>query len=742
MEPRNRGDSVSSIAAEGVQTGRAPRVRAALDAWLSAERHQLPLWVPVSLGVGIAAWFGQPWREQWQAVGLLFLAVSATGVALGGLAGRALMVAGLLAATGLGLAWHRADDVAHMRLNSEMRGVLVEGRVVEAQLLPGRERYRLIIATNDSALPDRVRISFRSPPPKEAIVGAVVRLRATLRPPAGPSVPGGYDFSQRAWFDGLGATGFAVGAAAVVTPAPPPGGFRRRLDALRVALTARMQQAVGGISGGVAAALVTGDTGGITDEVNQAWRDSGIAHLLSISGLHIAVVVGGTMWMVRKLLCLSPWFTLRYPVKTIAAGFAAVAGISYTLLAGAQVPTVRSCIATLVVLAGLAVGRQAISLRTVAIAACLILLLRPEALTGPSFQLSFAAVVAIIGFYESRAGRAILTPGEDEHLATRIARGFAGLLISGLLVELALSPIALAHFGRAGLYGVLANLFAIPFSSFVVMPLTVLALLLDTVGWAAPVFTALRWSFDILNVLAFTVASWPGAVVHTPSWPGAAFGLMIAGGLWVALWRTQVRWLGLAPALAGLGWAAVTPPADIMVSPDGRHAALTTSPGVMAMLRPRAGGFILEMMGGASAATRLVALDDVPQARCSPEACTVRLERAERTWTVLATRARMWVDRSGFQPACATADIVVSDRRLPDWCTPKWLKLDAPRLSETGAVAIWLDTAVIRTVAEGQGDHPWKAEPATTNSTRGGFSQRKYLSAKSGDRAAPSWDRE
>ena len=733
---------MSSIAAEGVQTGRAARVRAGVDEWLSTERHQLPLWVPVSLGVGIAAWFVLPWREQWQAAGLLFLAVSATGVALGGLAGRVLVVAGLLAATGLGLAWHRADAVSHVRLASEMRGVSIEGRIVEAQLLPGRERYRLIIAPNDSALPDRVRISFRTLPPKDAIAGAIVQLRATLRPPAGPSVPGGYDFSQRAWFDGLGATGFAVGTAELVTPAPPPAGVWRRLDALRTKLTARMQQGVGGMSGGVAAALVTGDTGGITDEVNQAWRDSGIAHLLSISGLHIAVVVGGTMWMVRKLLCLSPWFTLRYPVKTIAAGFAAIAGISYTLLAGAQVPTVRSCIATLVVLAGLAVGRQAISLRTVAVAACLILLLRPEALTGPSFQLSFAAVVAIIGFYESRAGRAILTPGEDEHLATRIARGFAGLLISGLLVELALSPIALAHFGRAGLYGVLANLFAIPFSSFVVMPLTVLALLLDPFGWAAPAFTALRWSLDLLNALAFEVAAWPGAVVHTPSWPTSAFGLMVIGGLWVALWRTRVRWLGLAPVLAGFGWAVATPPADILISPDGRHTALTTSPGVMAMLRPRAGGFILEMMGGASAASRLLALDDVPQARCSLEACTVRLERKDRIWTILATRSRMWVDRNGFQPACATADIVVSDRRLPDWCTPKWLKLDAPQLSETGAVAVWLETEMVRTAADGQGDHPWKFEPVTIISERRNFSQAKYRSARSGDGAVLSWDRE
>ncbi len=730
---------MSSIAVGGVQTSRASRLRAAVEISLATERHQLPLWLPVALGAGIAAWFGLPWREQWEAAVLICLAIALAGIAVGGLAGRALMIVGLLGASGVGLAWHRGAEVDHIRLDRELRGVQLDGRIVESQLLPGRDRYRLVVVPNRPDLPRRVRISFRSPPPAAAIAGATIRLRATLRPPAGPSVPGGYDFAQRAWFEELGATGFAVGPAEVIAPAPPPSGFGARLDALRVHLTRRMQQGVGGLSGGVAAALVTGDTGGITEEVNQAWRDSGIAHLLSISGLHIAVVVGGAMWLVRKTLCLSPWIALRYPVKTIASGFAALAGISYTLLAGAQVPTVRSCLATLVVLVGLAVGRQAISLRTVAVAAFVILVVRPEALNGPSFQLSFAAVVAIIAFYESAWGRVILTAGPDERRSVRLARGFAALFVSGLLVEIALSPIALAHFGRTGLYGVAANLFAIPFSSFVVMPLTVLALVLDPFGLAGPVFAALRWSLDILNGLALMVAAWPGAVGHTPSWPPRAYALIISGGLWVALWRTNIRWVGAGPVLGGLLWALMTPPADILISPDGRHAGVATSAGVLAMLRPRAGGFILDMMGDASAAGRMVALDDVPQARCAPEACVVRLQRGGRNWTVLATRSRMWVDRATFAPACAAADIAVSDRRLPDWCTPRWLKLDAPALATTGAVAIWLDTTTVRTVADGQGDHPWKAEPGLRGSPAGQLNYRANRAGNAVHHSPPNW---
>jgi competence protein ComEC len=520
-----------------------------------------------------------------------------------------------------------------------------------------------------------VRISVRGDPPAGLAPGARVAMRATLRPPPGPSAPGGYDFARRAWFEGIGAAGFALGDVRVIAAAPPPSGARAWLTDVRTRVTARMQQGVGGPSGGVAAALITGDTGGIDEATTAAWRDSGIAHLLSISGLHIAVVVGGVMWLVRALLCLSPWIALRWPVKTIAAGTAAVAGIAYTLLAGAEVPTVRSCVATLVVLIGLVIGRQAISLRTVAVAAFLILLIRPESLVGPSFQLSFAAVIAIVALYESPLGRRLAGHG-DEHAGPvrRALRGAAALLVSGLAVELVLAPIALAHFGRQGIYGVAANLFAIPFSSFVVMPALFAALLLDALGLGAPAFAVLRWSIDVLNGLAGAAAGWPGAVMRASEWPAAAFALVLAGGLWVLLWRTRRRWLGVSAVVAGTVLA---------------------------------GEFIVDMWSDAVAADRAVALEDLESATCSREVCVIRLARDGRRWTVLATRSRQWSDWRSLVAACRSADIVVSDRRLPDACAPQWLKLDAPALQRMGAVAIRLSPPSVDSAATRAGDHPW-----------------------------------
>jgi competence protein ComEC len=427
--------------------------------------------------------------------------------------------------------------------------------------------------------------------------------------------------------------------------------------------------------------------------------------------MHIAVVVGGTMWLVRHLLLLSPWIALRWPVKIIAAGVAALAGIAYTLLAGAEVPTVRSCLATLIVLIGLCLGRQAISLRMVAAAAFLILLVRPEALLGPSFQLSFAAVTAIVVFYQSRVGRSLAARSEAG-VVRRFGQALVALVLTGVLVEAALAPIALGHFGRTGFYGVLANVIAIPFTSFVVMPAAAAALLLDPLGLAAPAHAVLAWSLDLLIGLADTVAGWPGAVSRLPTMPTLAFAGFIVGGLWLFLWESRVRWAGVVPILVATGLAFMAQPADLVVSNDGRHAGLVTD-GRLAMLRPRAGSFIGDMWGDATATAEMVGWSDGRAARCNRDACVTVIARGGREWRLLATKSKALLDWRALTRACAGVDIVVSERWLPDACRPRWLKLDRAQLARTGAVAIWFDPLRVRTVADVHGDHPWAtAAPA------------------------------
>jgi competence protein ComEC len=445
-------------------------------------------------------------------------------------------------------------------------------------------------------------------------------------------------------------------------------------------------------------------------------RDSGLAHLLSISGLHIAVVVGGVALMARMGLALWPWLTLRVPVPTIALGLGALAGIAYTLLAGAQVPTVRSAIAAGIVVLGMMLGRQAISLRLLGAAALAILAVRPEVLLGASFQLSFAAVIGIVALYESRLGRWLATAQEDAPWWQGLARGAAALLASGLVAELALSGIGLFHFGRGGLYGIGANLIAIPFTSFVVLPALMLALFAEALGlaWLWPLA---GWAMQQLIDLADTTAALPGAV-FTAVVPAPAFALGIAGGLWLALWQSRLRWWGTTPILAAVLIAWTTPMPDLLVSADGRHMALRLADGrgwdILAHSRQRVGDYLLSVWSesiGADAEAALW-LGASGSARCSPDACITDVQRGGRRWRVLATTSRALIPRETMAMACATADIVVSDRRLPPWCRPRWLKLDRTALAATGAVTIWLADARIVTARDTVGDRPW--QPART----------------------------
>lgn len=699
-----------------------PRLAPRLEAWLLAERAQLVLFAPVLLGIGIAAWFLLPFAAQRLAAAAAALALAAAGWLGRGLVGHCAGVAGLLLLAGLGAAQLRSDQVAAPRLEGR-RVADLTGTIEAVELRPGRDQVRLLIAPDGAALPPRIRIAVRGAGDPAWLPGARVALRAGLAPPAGPSFPGGYDFARRAWFAGVGATGFPLGPVRLLDAAPPPAGPAAWLARLRLRLNAMLREGVGGPPGAVAAALVTGDQGAIPLDTAQAMRDAGLAHLLSISGLHIAVVAGAAFALTRRTLALSPWLALHWPLKGIAAAAAAVAAVAYTVLAGAEVPTVRSCLATLIVLVGVMLGREAISLRLVAAGAFLILLVRPEALLGPSFQLSFAAVTGLVALYQSRLGRWLGTRAELDWPA-RAARAGLGLVVTGLLAEAMLAPAALYHFNRTGLFGAIANLAAIPLTSFVIMPLLAAALALAPLSLAAPAYWGLHAAVALLIAIAETVAAWPAAVVRLPVMPDAAYGLIVIGGLWLCLWQTRPRVLGFAAIAGGVVLALAARPPDLLVSADGRHAAIRLGEGRLAFLRDSSGAYVRDMWADATATPAAITFAALPPggacgggaclaARCSPDACLAEIRDGPARWRLLATLSRDHVPRARFQPDCAAADIAISERRLPSWCRPRWLKLDRAALGASGAVAIWLAEHRVETVAARLGDHPWLGAPET-----------------------------
>lgn len=684
---------------------------ARLEAWLEAEREQLPLWLPVGLVAGVAAWFWLPSPRAWSGFLLAMAAVALAGFAFGrgGRAGRALAIFALAAAFGCGLVWGKAAWSGGGERLARPEVVRFAGAIERVEPLPAREAVRLLLRPAAGAgLPARVRVTIpEDKAPAGLLPGAEVALRARLVPPPSAAVPGAYDYAAVAWFQGIGATGRALEPVRLVAPAPSGGPAQWLADA-RILLTRHILTQLPGGRGGVAAALITGDMGAVTEADNQAFRNSGLAHLLSVSGLHLTAAVGATMLIVLRLLSLSPWLALRAPLLLISAGIGAATGIAYTLLTGAEVPTVRSLIAALVVLGGMALGREAMTLRLVAAGALLCVLIWPDAAAGPSFQLSFAAILSIVAFHELGWTRRTFEAREESVLRAR-TRELVALLLTGLVVEAGLAPIAIFHFHRAGLYGAAANIVAIPLTTFVIMPAEALALLFDLVGLGAPFWWLTGKALGVLLGIAHHVGGLPGAVTFVPTMSRAAFALTMAGGLWLALWRTRVRLFGLIAMAAGLAMTLGASPPDIFITGDGRHLAVRGEDGHIALLRERTGDYVRNTLSELSGrdGDEAVTLDQWPGARCNPDACAATVIRDGRPWHLLATRSAYRIDRAMMEPACAAADIVASDRRLPGWCRPRWLKADRNLLERTGGIAIHLRRSTIDSVVGLEGDHPW-----------------------------------
>ena len=686
------------------------------EQFLSASQFELANWLVVAFAAGIAAWFAASNVWQW-----LGVTAAALALALGAAAAlrpegrypfvrRSAILAGLTVAVGCSFVWAKSALVGTEPI-ARPTVTWLTGRLLVREEQPAEARVRLRLAVRDAqtgrAMQVRVNLDNAGDRP-ELAEGAVVRLRARLVPPAPPMLPGGYDFARAAWFSGIAATGSVLGPVTVVSPGDQDSALRR----LQRSLSHHVRDQLQGSPGALAAAFASGDRGAIAPEDEDAMRDAGLTHLLSISGLHVSAVIAAAYFIALRLLALFPWLALRLRVPIVAAGAGALAGIGYTLLTGAEVPTIRSCIAAVLVMLALVLGREPLSMRMIAVAALLVLLVWPEAVVSPGFQMSFASVIAIVALHSAAPLRTYNAPRE-EPLWARWSRQLAMLLLTGVVIELALMPIGLFHFHRAGVYGALANVIAIPLTTLASMPLIALALLFDAIGAGAPFWWLAGKSLELLLALAHWTAGMPGAVTMMPAMGEGAFALFVAGGLWLALWRGTVRLAGLAPAALGLILLLQVRAPDLLVSGDGRHVGITgESAEELLVLRDSRSDYTRSnLTESAGMAGELRLLDDWPGAKCNPGYCAITLNRGGRDWQVLLARGKMMVPERALAAACERADVVVSERYLPWTCKPRWLKADRALLERSGGLAIDLEHSTIETVAQGEGAHGWWNPP-------------------------------
>ena len=562
-----------------------------------AERDRWPLWIPVGLGIGIALYFSLP-MEPAPYSGVLAMLISALAalVVRRRLAWFLSALAVLAVSAGFSAAQLRSALVDAPVLTKQMRAAKVSGRVVANEIRVAGQRLLLdhvrINGLDRGATPERVRITLRGEAQKRALPGEWVSLRATLSPPSPPVAPGAFDFARQAYFKRLGGIGFAYGGARFIDPVEAAGGgdWGLALGRLRQAVTGRLRAGLDGEAGDVAAALLTGERGAISKQTLAAIRDAGLAHLLAISGLHMGLFAGVVFFAMRAALALWEPVALRHNIKKWAA-LAALGGMTfYLFLSGATIPTQRAYMMGALVIGAVLLDRTAISMRSVALAAVAVLLVQPESLLGPSFQMSFAAVVALVAVFEVVNER-LSESDTAYHWSNRFRRYFIGLSLMTVIANLATGPFAIYNFNRFAVYGLAANLIAVPLTALWIMPWGMAALLLMPVGLEALALAPMGWGIDGLIAVAQGVAAWPGAVKLLPAMPMLGLAAAAGGGLWLCLWRGKWRWAGAPVFALALLSTSLNPSPDLLIDDAGKLFAVRMANGELALSSRRAARF-------------------------------------------------------------------------------------------------------------------------------------------------------
>ncbi len=709
------GQSVALGDAGSALSRPSPLMRAllAIRREVEAEQDRWFLWRAVAFGTGIALYFAafsEPalWMLALIAATALLLHVFARRVGLWGLASGFVLAIALGAVVGK----LRTDYMRAPVLAQPLNGVLVRGWVELVEPRPTQgQRVTIKVRTMDRLAPEAWpwRVRVRSMREDKALTpGTPVRVRANLAAPQPPALPGDFDFGRYAWFNALGGIGLATSPIVIEdTDEPPPFTLRLKAanEAVRYWITRKIMAGLPGETGAIAAALITGERGGISDATNNAYRDSGLFHILSISGLHMVVMAGAIFVLIRTTLAAIAPIALNYPIKKWAAAAALVGALGYLLMSGSSFATVRSYLMISIMFLAVMLDRNAVALRNVALSAMLILLLFPESVFDPGFQMSYAAVTGLISVYEAIRAREEARP-EGTPAKGVLGTGtshFAGIMTSTIIASAAVAPFGIYHFHNTQLMAMLANLVALPLCDIYVMPLALAVLIALPFGLEHWPLWAMGLGIDGMTMVARWVGSLPISVVRIPSIPTASFVLMISGGLWLLLWSRRWRLLGLIPIVLGLLWTPNRLRPDMIVSRDGATVAVRGADGRLSAVAVRGGMFELARWLEYDGDTRPAKDVATAQAfRCDALGCTSHVGTQEIA--VLAGAAAL-------RDHCGTAVIVVRflATGLCAQAAKQPVMIDAARSRNgNGHVLTWHGADIeVLTVEAARGDRPW-----------------------------------
>jgi competence protein ComEC len=687
------------------------RVFSAFADRLAAEGDRRLLWFPVFFGAGIGVYFLLKLEPPlWPGIVAAF---AGTTLAFLGRRNPVCYEAALAVTTfaaGFALmretTWQREAPMLQRRIGP----VAVTGRVVDIDIV---ERGWRIVIENDP-LPGlepgdqprrlRVRIPASS---DEFTPGDRVNLKAMLNPVPIQVLPGGRDFQRELFFAGIGGVGYSFGAAHRTAAADSKGGWLEAVRQLRTEMTRRIADVLPGAAGGVASALITGKRGTIPEEIKQAFRDSGLSHLLAIAGLHLGLVGGFVFLTVRGGLALIPPVALRYPIKKIAAVLTLLVLACYLLISGAAIPTQRAFVMNGLVFGAILIDRLRISMRVCAIAAMVVLVVDPSVLVGVSFQMSFGAVVALIAVYETYGTR-LSRLLHNRSVLGKVLGYCGGVTVTTVVATVGTYPYSIYHFHHLALYSPLANVIAVPLSAMWTLPWGLASCLLMPFGLERLGLVPMGWGIDITIWVAQRVSALPGNVWSIPRLPPEGLVSISLGGLWLCLWQGSWRHWGMVAIAAGAATIVLTRPPDIVIADGGRFIAAQAANGEYFVSADKNEKIVRSFFVSDTGAA-LLPWPGVGDSEAAPLHCADELCRYSAHGRNVAI-----VTGAGALPVrCSGLDAVVSKVPAGFRCRSMMPVIDRIDSWRRGAVALWLDRdgVTIESVNESRGDRPWVPHP-------------------------------
>jgi len=697
-----------------------PPLAAWMARWVQAERGRFALWLPVFMGAGVILFFSLRADPPWWVA----LAAASGGAALLALCWwvlpdsmmpRALPAMVLAASAGFGSA-QLATARAPPPVDLPSHGVTITGTVRAVEMLPSGQRLVLEGPSLDGepALPRRLRIRLRANDDIDVATGDTIRVRAMVRPPAPPAYPGGWDLQRDAFFAGMGGYGYALTRAERIDRAPP-GEIMRRVQWLRETIGGRVAMALPGEEGPIAATLLAGVTSAIPAADRAAFRDSGLAHLLAIAGLHIGIVMGLFLGLSRLVLALWEHAALHWPCKQIAVLIALASGGVYMMMTGAHVPIIRSFSMACLMALGVLSGRRVLSLRGLAAAATVLMTISPAEVLGVSFQMSFSAVLALIAGYDALRPMLTRLRGGGGGAFRRVMMHVVALALTSALAGTASAPYGAYHFGRIQLYYVVANMLAVPLTAMWVMPAGMIALFLMPAHLEFLALVPMGWGIDAILWVGRSVSSWPAATLAVPHMPEWGLGATSLGIAWLGLWRTRWRLAGLAGIALGIASPAFDRPPDILVSADARLIALRDGADMRVEARSGASAFTRDAWQQYWAAANVAPMPasgaSAGGAVCGAVFCALRPRAADVAALLL---------RGAAPRAACDAAVLVSAEPIRLRCG-FWVPwVDRFSVWRDGAQAIWLEAEGARILSDRdvRGDRPWVPPPPSPRGTR------------------------